>query len=166
MLACELVFVMVVIIAGWRLGSGACVAVIGVDDISADRAGAVDVARGAQGRVQPRLRLRRLHVWRYVVGTGDSAGAVRRRVRVVRRASISMQLQLLLAADTHLNLVGGLVDSGKRPPRPSAAVCPAPLWALIERCWTHTPDERPTMAEARTLPAWLNAWLVLVGCQC
>ena len=48
-----------------------------------------------------------------------------------------------------MNLVGGLVDSGKRPPRPSAAVCPAPLWALIERCWTHRPDERPAMAEAR-----------------
>ena len=68
---------------------------------------------------------------------------------VVRRASISTQLQLLLAADSPLNLVGGLVDSGTRPPRPSAAVCPAPLWALIERCWTHRPDERPTMAEAR-----------------
>ena len=46
------------------------------------------------------------------------------------------------------------MNSGQRPPRPSAAVCPAPLWALIERCWAHRRDERPTMAEARAcLPA-------------
>ena len=81
---------------------------------------------------------------------------------VTRRASISTQL----AADSLLNLVSGLVDSGKTPPRPSAAVCPAPLWALIERSWTHRPAERSTMY-ASCLPARLNGCLALaVSSRC
>ena len=48
----------------------------------------------------------------------------------------AVQASRLMVTDTPLNLVGGLVDSGKRPPRQSAAVCLAPLWALIER-WGH-----------------------------
>ena len=44
-----------------------------------------------------------------------------------------------------MNLVGELVDSGKRPSL--ATECPARLWALIERCRAYRPDKRPTMAE-------------------
>ena len=48
---------------------------------------------------------------------------------VTRRAPFTGKLQPChindaADADTPLNLVGGLVDSGKRPQRPSAAVCP------------------------------------------
>ena len=46
------------------------------------------------------------------------------------------RVTLLMVTDTPLNPVGGLVDSGKMPSRQSAAVCLAPLWALIERCWS------------------------------
>ena len=57
------------------------------------------------------------------------------------------RVTLLMVTDTPLNPVGGLVDSGKMPSRQSAAVCLAPLWALIERCWSGQGhhERRPTI---------------------
>ena len=80
--------------------------------------------------------------------------------------ALGRELGLIQQASGQRRRLGQLHWGGGTPNYLSVAE-QAELWALIERCWTHRPDERPTMAEARTLPAclpaWLNGWLAGVG---
>ncbi|KAJ7161079.1 kinase-like domain-containing protein, partial [Mycena filopes] len=42
------------------------------------------------------------------------------------------------------------VTRGQRPSRPTAPVIEDQLWAVIEQCWAHDPNERPSMGNIVT----------------
>ena len=53
-------------------------------------------------------------------------------------------------------VINARITKGKNPPRPGGQdprkrVDSDDLWNLVTRCWSHEPDQRPTMAEVHSV---------------
>ncbi|KAJ3281311.1 hypothetical protein HDU79_010858 [Rhizoclosmatium sp. JEL0117] len=56
-------------------------------------------------------------------------------------------------SNTRSVAISSLVENGQRPQQPTADVIPLWLWFIINRCWSHSSIERPSMGEVELLLA-------------